>query len=70
MILTVVKGFNRQKLHQVPPILQDYAMELEKLGNTPEARENYAEKFEVIRDYCNHVLDIHEQIKKELWRRK
>ena len=69
MILTIAT-FNRNKLHQVPPILQDYALELQAVSNSPEVRENYAQKFEVIKEYCDYVLDIHRQLKKEQPRKR
>ena len=69
MTLTIAV-FNRNKLHQVPPILQDYAVQLQNLNNSPEVRENYAQKFEVMKEYCDYVLDIHRQIKRETPRKR
>ena len=57
--------YDRKKLHQVPPILQDFALQMQALDNTPEVRENYAQKFEIIKDYAEYCLDIHEQLKRE-----
>jgi hypothetical protein len=58
--------FDRNKLHQVPPILQDYALEMQASNNSEETRENYAQKFEIIEEYCKYCLDIHAQLKRYL----
>jgi hypothetical protein len=58
--------FDRNKLHQIPPILQDYALQMQAMNNSEEVRENYAQKFEVIDEYCKYVLDIHQQLKRHI----
>ena len=65
-----IPRFDRNKLHLVPPMLIDYAMELQDLGNTPEVRENYALRFEVAKEYAEYCLNIHEQLKKETGKRR
>jgi hypothetical protein len=65
-----IETFDKNKLHKVPVILVDYALQLQNLGNSPEVRENYADRFEATRDYCNYVLDIHRQMKDEDFRSK
>lgn len=51
-----------KKGHLVPPILVDYAERL-MAEQTAEIRENYAIRLEAVRDYCNHILDIHQKSK-------
>lgn len=63
MLTTVI--FDRHKLHMVPPILLDFVAQLQNPNNTPEVRENYAQRFEVIRDYCDYALGIHDQLKRQ-----
>lgn len=57
-----ISVFDKNKLISVPPILQDFALQIQSLNNTPEVRSNYAQKFEIIKEYCDYILDIHRQI--------
>ena len=53
-----------KNIHLVPPIIQDWAIDLASFENTPEVRENFALRFEAIRDFCNYALEAHEKRRK------
>ena len=57
--------FDNKKLHLVPPILTDSAEGLLNVSNIPEVREQYAQRFEVARDYCDYVLSLYNQSKRQ-----
>ena len=54
--------FSKENIHLVPPQLQDKAAVL--LGNgRPEVKENYAKQFEVVKAYCESVLETYQGLK-------
>jgi hypothetical protein len=60
-----MKTFNKNDIHRVPVILTDYATQLLSEGNSPEIKENFAQRFEVIREYCDYILNKHYQSRRQ-----
>lgn len=60
----VTKTFSQNKIRYVPPIVQDLGKELLAGFNNSDILENYVQRFEVIKEYCDFVLDQYKQSKK------
>lgn len=58
-----------KKGHLVPQNLVEYAERM-LAEQTAEIKENYAIRFEAVRDYCNHILELHQKSKVKTPNRK
>ena len=59
-----MKTFDRNKIHNIPIIFQDWANVI-ATESRAEVRENYAQKFEDVRDYCNWALELNQDRRNE-----
>jgi len=64
-MMILQKTFPQAKMRYVAPILEDFAKELLSQSNSFEIKENYAQRFESIKEYCDFVLDQYAQSRKD-----
>ena len=51
-----MKTFDKNKMHYIPAIMQDWLSSI-LLETRAEVRENYALRFEAVREYCEYALE-------------